>query len=79
MKYTKWTTESTSYLSTGSARMTAHIRMSSYLHTTGRICLLGLGDRYMVSPWMKNGSVINYVKSNDNQVDYRKLVGLCWL
>ncbi|KAF7433209.1 hypothetical protein PC9H_005159 [Pleurotus ostreatus] len=29
---------------------------------------------YMVSPWMKNGSVINYVKSNDNQVDYRKLV-----
>ena len=56
--------------------MTALIRMPSYHYVKNNICLMGVAYRYMVSPWMKNGSVINYVKSNDSQVNYRKLVGL---
>jgi len=29
---------------------------------------------YMVSPWQKNGSLLEYVKAHDLEVDYRRLV-----
>ena len=32
--------------------------------------------RYMVSPWQKNGNVLDYIKAHDSQVDYMRLVGV---
>ncbi|KAJ8077726.1 hypothetical protein PM082_002159 [Marasmius tenuissimus] len=32
------------------------------------------GRPYLVSPWQKNGTALGYVKKNDAQVDYRKLI-----
>jgi len=32
--------------------------------------------RYMVSPWQKNGNVLDYVKGHDSRVDYMRLVGM---
>ncbi|KAL0949596.1 hypothetical protein HGRIS_009644 [Hohenbuehelia grisea] len=29
---------------------------------------------YMVSPWQKNGTLISYVKRNDSEVDYKRLI-----
>lgn len=36
--------------------------------------LAGPCRRYMISPWQKNGNVLDYVKAHDSTINYIRMV-----
>ena len=71
--YIKWIKESISYHSMASTPPMAFV---CECRQQGRRCpLYYYHISALVSPWMNNGDALAYVKRQDTDVDYRKLVG----